>query len=224
MHDRRLDNSPVQIFISRHRIPALTWIAVTRRHHYSLTRAGLSPQRLYQQLSAQGFRRSGSHLYRPRCGHCNACIAVRLPVSSFHRDAPSVAPARKTRICVLELRMPALRRRHYKSMNATSACAIQTVICTRPVKISSNRFSLRLGRNTVRLPLSRTNSLISVAVTDQLDDGLSAVYTFFEPSESARSLGVFSILQQIEQCRSPRLVAPLSWAIGSKSREDGIQD
>jgi arginine-tRNA-protein transferase len=40
-----------------------------------------------------------------------------------------------------------------------------------------------------------------VAVTDQLDDGLSAVYTFFEPTESSRSLGVFSILQQIEQCR-----------------------
>ena len=37
----------------------------------------------YQHLSAQGFRRSGSHLYRPRCNHCHACIAVRVPVNRF---------------------------------------------------------------------------------------------------------------------------------------------
>jgi arginine-tRNA-protein transferase len=42
-------------------------------------------------------------------------------------------------------------------------------------------------------------------VTDQLNDGLSAVYTFFEPTEGARSLGVFSILQQIEMCRKKGL-------------------
>ena len=44
--------------------------------------------------------------------------------------------------------------------------------------------------------------LLSVAVTDQLTDGLSAVYTFFEPTEAARSLGGFSILQQIEMCKT----------------------
>jgi arginine-tRNA-protein transferase len=47
--------------------------------------------------------------------------------------------------------------------------------------------------------------LLSVAVTDQLAHGLSAIYTFFEPSETRRSLGVLSVLKQLELCQAREL-------------------
>jgi arginine-tRNA-protein transferase len=63
-------------------------------------------------------------------------------------------------------------------------------------------FLLSAWANTSFICTYEGQRLLSVAVTDQLEDGLSAVYTFFEPNAHRRGLGVFSILQQIDVCRS----------------------
>ena len=64
------------------------------------------------------------------------------------------------------------------------------------------KFLLQSCAETFFLELWKDDQLMSVATCDQLDDGISAVYTFFEPDEPKRSLGVYSILQQMELLKS----------------------
>jgi len=156
---------------------------------------------LYGNALAMGFRRSGAHVYRPACFGCHACRPVRIPVNYFDPD-------RSQRRCLkrnsdLQLRVqPALRSeenfalyRRYLTWRHAGGGMDQPqpgdfdafLACTwSPTRF----FEWRLGEQ-----------LLAVAVTDVLPDALSAVYTFFEPKQAARSLGTYAILSQIEQAR-----------------------
>lgn len=159
----------------------------------------------YTWLSAHGFRRSGTHVYRPHCGTCSACVAVRIPVAEFrprrvHRRA--LAANADLRI---ERRAPGfdaehfalyeqyLRARHPDSqMDATSPSAYMSFL-TAP------------WAETEFYEFRTAEKLAAVAVVDRLGDGLSSVYTFFAPSLAARSLGRYAILKQVEWAREAGL-------------------
>lgn len=156
----------------------------------------------YQHLSDQGFRRSGGHLYRPRCNHCNACIAVRVPVQAFRANRSQ----RRTLGRNTQLRVtvePARFTQRYFQVYERYISMRHTDGDMYPATEDQFKsFLLSAWADTIFICAYEGERLLSVAVTDQLNDGLSAVYTFFEPTEASRSLGVFSILQQIEMCKT----------------------
>lgn len=157
------------------------------------------------QLSAQGFRRSGKHLYRPHCRNCNACIPARIPVDLFRpgrtqqrilrRNADlqhSITPVR------LDDEIYALYERYISQRHADGDM----------FPPSRGQFEDFLLHD---LPFTRFHEfrldgrLVAVAVTDHLPNALSAVYTFYDPDLPQRSLGRQAILQQIDSCRALEL-------------------
>lgn len=157
---------------------------------------------LYSQLTRLGFRRSGSHLYRPHCAGCQSCISCRIPVTQFQ-------PNRSQRRC--QERNQDLSLRFVDSIRTSEHYALYAdYIATRhqdgdmypPSRAQYDAFLSSEWGLTRHLEFRLGSRLLGVAVCDQLEDGLSAVYSFFDGSQSKRSLGVFAILAQIEQARN----------------------
>ncbi len=155
----------------------------------------------YQALTERGFRRSGSHLYRPHCKTCQACIPARIPVASF---APKRRQRRvETRNADLTITIEAASyNRRYYDLYADYISARHMGGDMYPPSVDQFRsFLLSQWSDTVFLCSYLDKKLLGVAVTDRQERGISAIYTFFEPTESRRSLGVFNILKQIELCQ-----------------------
>ncbi len=159
-------------------------------------------QHLNSRLSELGYRRSGAHLYKPDCEHCRACISCRVPVAHFERNK------RHQRIWK---RNSDLRVEHRKDLPGDEAFSLyQNYIEKRhsdgdmypatPEQFEAFIRSKTEGSQYYCCYLQER--LIAVAVSDRLDTGLSAVYTFFDPALEKRSLGNFMILWQIEQAKA----------------------
>ncbi len=156
----------------------------------------------YMRLIRAGYRRSGAIAYRPACPACRACVPVRLPIAGF---APSkylrrVAGANQ----YLDVRIlpPEARADHFDlfqryqdgrhgggEMADMDFAEYRALIEDSPVATRVAEFRGPGG------------GLIAVCLFDELADSLSAVYTFFEPSLSKRSLGSYMILWLAEYCR-----------------------
>lgn len=162
---------------------------------------------LYSELVQQGFRRSGLFTYRPHCDTCSACLPIRVDVAHFQ-------PTRSQRRCwkrqeTLNIRSTGLRwdDEHFKLYQRYQHHRHPGAGMDDDMRSQYQQFLLT-SRVETRLVEFRATSgqLLMVSVIDVLNDGLSAVYTFFEP-EASGSLGTWAILWQIEQCR----LAGLPW-------------
>ena len=151
----------------------------------------------YQRLSDYGFRRSGGHLYRPRCNHCQACIAVRVPVEQFKATRGQRRNQRRNRDLRVVVEQARFTQRHYHLYERYISLRHADGDMYPPSEDQYRSFLLSSWAKTSFICAYEGQRLLSVAVTDQLEDGLSAVYTYFEPNVQHRGLGVFSILQQI---------------------------
>ena len=158
-------------------------------------------KKLYSNLSLLGFRRSGNHIYRPHCTHCEACIPARIPVAGFTPRRSQ----RRTWNRNLDLRIHQsldicdeaafeLYRRYIESRHADGDMYP-------PDREQYESFLNNAWDCTRYYRFVHRGALVGVAVVDELMDGLSAIYTFFDPAEEKRSLGVYAILWQIEQTR-----------------------
>ncbi|EGV33615.1 arginyl-tRNA--protein transferase [Thiorhodococcus drewsii AZ1] len=158
----------------------------------------------YQALIDQGFRRSGTHVYRPACNGCNECVPVRVPVERFvpnrsqRRNWKSNAPEilLRERPAEFDAEHFALYRRYLERRHPDGGMAEDAT------EESYRRFLVDpWGGQTRFVELRLDARLVGVAVTDVLKRGLSAVYTFFDPELSARAPGTFAVLAQIELTR-----------------------
>ncbi len=153
---------------------------------------------LYSSLIQYGFRRSGSHIYRPHCDNCSACTSIRVKTADFipGRRFKRVLKNNSDLECnvVKTIDTPEhykLYRKYISSrhkggeMDEDNYSAYRDFLCSSWADI-------------IYLEVRLNNELIAIAVTDQVEDGISAVYTFFDPDESKRSLGTYLILKQIE--------------------------
>ena len=157
--------------------------------------------RIYESALAKGYRRAGGHVYRPACRGCRACIAARIPVAQFQPD-------RSQRRCIehnRDLRLvvaPAQFRDEYFSLYRRYLGARHASGGMDDPDIEDfERFLYTPWSPTRFLELRLGERLLAVAVTDFAPNGLSAVYTFYDPQESARGLGTCAILRQIELAR-----------------------
>lgn len=179
----------------------------------------LNAQR-YGWLLEQGFRRSGAHVYRPYCQHCRACIPARVPVALFERNrAQRRCEARNADVEVLVSRRLtdehfALYRRYLLARHADGGMDANN-------REGFHSF-LDCPWGEVRFwELRAAGQLLAVAVVDETPRGLSAVYTFFDPAQSERSLGTLAVLRQIQAARERNLgyVYLGYWVPGSRKMD-----
>lgn len=163
-----------------------------------------SPGRgVYDALALLGFRRSGRHLYRPHCEGCSACISVRIPVADFAPSRNQRRLARRNADLSLHVRPAIFDSEHY----ALYAHYIRTRHSDGdmyPPSHEQYRTFLTLDQDYARLLEFRLEGrLVAVAAYDQLEHGLSAIYTFFDPDPALdrRSLGTFAVLSLVERAR-----------------------
>lgn len=161
---------------------------------------------LYTWLSQAGFRRSGARIYRPECGpHCRACTPVRVPVARFHprrihrriRAANRDLTLRVLPQC-FEPAHFALYRRYLSTRHAGGGMEGDS-----PAHYLD--FLTSPWGDTRFFEYSLDGEAVAVSVIDRLADGLSCVYTFFDPAHGRRSLGTYAILHAIETARREAL-------------------
>ena len=162
-------------------------------------------------LTQGGFRRSQSIAYRPACETCRACISVRVLVKEFD-PAPFRRITQANEDLVGHARAPvptaeqySLFRAYLDARHSDGGMADMTVLdYAMMVEDSHVRTKLieyrRRGPDTA-INGRGTGPLVAVALTDELADGLSMVYSFYEPDARSRSLGTFLILDHIERAR-----------------------
>lgn len=157
----------------------------------------------YQALLAQGFRRSGAHIYRPACGACERCVPLRVPVRNFHPNRSQRRNLTRNRAGVTLRNRPAqfdpehyaLYRTYVRTRHGDGSMAEASEESYRQFLIAP------WGGETRFLELRLSERLIAIAVTDRLPNCLSGVYTFFDPELSAHAPGTYAILCQIEEAR-----------------------
>jgi len=162
-------------------------------------------------LSGKGFRRSQSVIYRPACVGCSACMSIRIPVERFR---PSRTQRRILRRNADLVRRPCeawatesqfeLFRRYLDSRHADGGMAdmdafdYASMVDETPVNSSVIEYAVTDAETGQR-------RLMGACLSDILGDGLSMVYSFFEPGEKARSLGAYMILDHIALAAEMRL-------------------
>lgn len=152
---------------------------------------------VYAELSEMGFRRSGDHLYRPHCQRCTACVPARIPADQFIPSRQQKRILKRNSQIQVQAVRPAFNEEYYDLYVRYIEQRHADGDMYPPTR---DQFSTFLVRD---LPFARfyefrlEGRLLAVAVTDLLPNGLSAVYTFYDPGEEKRSLGRFAILWQI---------------------------
>ena len=172
---------------------------------------------LNDTLSKQGFRRSQNVLYRPACSECAACLSARIRVADFaptrsqrktanrnahlHREATSAWATDE---------QFALFRRYLDSRHADGGMAdmdifeFAAMIEETPVRSRVIEYTERPDGST-RKGRGSGRSLVAVCLTDVLDDGLSLVYSFYDPDRIKDGLGTYMILDHVALARQAGL-------------------
>jgi arginine-tRNA-protein transferase len=160
---------------------------------------------MYSQLIANGFRRSGDEVYRPYCPQCSQCVPVRVPVAQFKPNRNQKRCLQKNRQTTATIKPAAFEQAHYdlylRYQNHRHAEGNMA-------KSTPNEYIRFLGSSwcdTQFIEFSIADELAAVAIVDRVDDGLSAVYTFFDPKFSSHSPGVYAVLWQIDYAQKQGL-------------------
>ncbi|WP_316014502.1 arginyltransferase [Roseobacter sp. HKCCA0434] len=167
---------------------------------------GPDSQRLNDKLSAQGFRRSQNVLYRPSCADCSACLSARIRVADFKPSRNLRRITRRNADLTRTGNSPwateeqyELFRRYLDHRHADGGMADMDMF----------EFAAMVEETPVRSRVieyaDAQGELTATCLTDVLDDGVSMVYSFFEPDAPERSLGTYLILDHVEIAREAGL-------------------
>ncbi len=157
---------------------------------------------LYNRLSDLGFRRSGRYIYMPRCASCKACIPIRIDAAAFAPDRPQRKCLNRNRDLTVALVDSVDVEEHYPLYERYISARHSEGDMYPPSRAQYQDFIGRPWHSTAFMELRARGRLLGCAVTDWLRNGLSAIYTYFDPDEERRSLGTFAILKQIEAVRA----------------------
>jgi arginine-tRNA-protein transferase len=167
-------------------------------------RARMSKE-LYSHLIQFGYRRSGRHIYTQHCPNCDRCRSLRVPVEDFAPDRSQRRTWRRNQDLEIHDLPASFSEEHFR--------LYRRYIENRHAGGGMDEMDAEQYRDFLIAPWCDTRfvefrlqgELISVAVVDRVEDGLSAVYTFFDPARDKRGLGTQAVLWQIEAARQQGL-------------------
>jgi leucyl-tRNA---protein transferase len=177
---------------------------------------GKRARELNEILTQGGFRRSQTIAYRPACETCRACVSVRVVVDEFQPTANMRRVMKDNADIVgnLASNRPSsdqysLFRRYLDARHADGGMVDMTVF-DYSMMVEDSHVETRVVEFRRRGPDTAINGrgrgdVLGVCLTDVLSDGLSMVYSFYDPEEAHRSLGTFMILDHIDRARAMKL-------------------
>jgi arginyl-tRNA--protein-N-Asp/Glu arginylyltransferase len=181
-------------------------------------------------LTQGGFRRSQSIAYRPACEGCRSCVSVRVVANEFcaSRSMRRILSRNEDIVGELKVAVPtseqySIFRAYLDSRHRDGGMADMTVL-DYAMMVEDSHIETRVveyRRRTGDEAGRQAGDLIAVALTDVLGDGLSMVYSFFEPDEAARSLGTFMVLDHIARAQQMGLAYVYLgyWVRGSRKMD-----
>jgi arginine-tRNA-protein transferase len=156
---------------------------------------------VYSELVRLGFRRSGQHVYRPRCDGCDACTPVRIPVASFTPNRAQRRCQRRNGDVAMRLRPLVYEESHYRLYRRYQQARHMGGGMDQDDREQYRSFLLQSRVDSALAEFTLGGEVVMVSLLDRLLDGLSAVYTFYEPTLASRSLGVHGVLSQVRLAR-----------------------
>lgn len=157
---------------------------------------------LYARLIEQGFRRSGSLFYRPHCHECRECVSVRVPARRFRPSRSQRRVWARNQDLRIRILPPEFRAEYFELYQRYQAARHPggSMDSADPKKYVDFIVDSRV--DSFHVEMRAGNRLIAVAACDRLADGISAIYTYYDPSLERRSLGTYAILWQIDHARA----------------------
>ena len=191
---------------------------------------GEEAQRLNDKLSKQGFRRSQNVLYRPSCADCSACLSARIDVNKFKLTKSQKRVLNKNKVLERKPSSPwatedqyQLFRKYLSARHAEGGMADMDVF----------EFAAMIEETPIRtriIEYTKGSHLMAVSLTDLIEDGLSMVYSFYEPKPARLSIGTYLILDHISLAKEARLPylylgywVPGSPKMGYKANFSGLE-
>lgn len=160
---------------------------------------------VYSRLVALGFRRSGHFTYRPYCDDCQACVPVRIPVELFEPSRSQRRAWRKHAGLSTHILPLGYVEEHYQLYCRYQKARHDGGGMSEDDPLQYAEFILKSRVESWLVEFREAGQLRMVSLIDRLEDGLSAVYTFFDPDLKGAAFGVYNILWQIELARQTGL-------------------
>ncbi|MBL0371304.1 arginyltransferase [Rhizobium sp. KVB221] len=164
-------------------------------------------------LTQGGFRRSQNIAYRPACESCRACVSVRILVDQFQPTDSMKRVLRKNHDLVAKeyaaepsTEQFTLFRKYLDSRHQTGGMSDMSVLdyamMVEDTHVNTRVIEYRIREEGDGVQLRPGGRLIATALTDIMSDGLSMVYSFYDPDEESRSLGTWMILDHVNRARA----------------------
>ena len=170
----------------------------------AVSRVAIPPQLvgadIYGELVRRGFRRSGDFTYRPACQGCRACVPVRVPVARFVPDRSQRRCLKANQALEAHERPLGFFEEHYGLYRRYQTQRHPGGGMDDDDREQYVQFLLQSQVDTRLVEFRDAGQLRMVSIIDVLDDGISSVYTFFDPDLPAAGLGTYNVLWQIRQC------------------------
>jgi arginine-tRNA-protein transferase len=160
---------------------------------------------VYSTLVRRGFRRSGAFTYRPHCINCEACIPVRLPVAELQYSRAQRRAIRNHADLTIRQRPLAFCAEHYALYTRYQNARHAGGGMDEDGHEQYAHFLLQSNVDTRLIEFSDGDTVRMVSIIDVLEDGLSSVYTFYDPDVPGASFGTYNILWQARQCSALEL-------------------
>jgi leucyl-tRNA---protein transferase len=160
---------------------------------------------VYTELVQRGFRRSGTFTYRPRCDTCRACVPVRVEAAAFTPNRTQRRAWQRHRALEVSLEPLQDREEYYALYQRYQAARHSDADMENDSREQYRNFLLQSHIDTILVEFREDGVLRMVSIVDILQDGLSSVYTFYDPDVPQASYGTYNVLWQVELCRKLQL-------------------